>query len=129
MFCDLNANMKIEKPGNFTRHKDKYVIDQKGYGSHKIRRVWAKLEYNISCKAINRKLENLCVITINIKYKKSLRQQNISYFGSPKRANREGQEGKKREEEEEEGEAKKKGMDFYDFWCGIVWNLTFSMEL
>ena len=58
----------------------------------------------------------------------SLRQQNISDFGSPKRANREGQEGKKREEEEEEGEAKKKGMDFYDFWYGSM-NLTFSMEL
>ena len=77
--------------------------------------MWAKLKYNISCKAINRKLEDLCAITIKIKYKKSLRQQNISYFGSPKRANCEGQEGKKREEEEEEGEAKKKGKDFYDF--------------
>ena len=107
--------MEIEKPENFTRHKDKFVIWQKGYESHKIRRVWAKLEYNISCKAINRNLEDLCAITIKIKYKKSLRQQNISYFGSPKRANREGQERKKRKEEEEEGEAKKKGKDFYDF--------------
>ena len=72
--------MEIEKPGNFTRHKDKFVIWKKGYESHKIRRVWAKLECNISCKAINRKLEDLCAITIKIKYKKSLRQQNISYF-------------------------------------------------
>ena len=61
-------------------------------------------------------MEDQCAIIRKIKYKKSLRQQNISYFGSPKKANREGQEGKKREEE---GEAKKKGMnsskDFYDF--------------
>ena len=80
--------------------------------------MWDKLEYNIICKAINRKLEDLCAITIKIKYKKSSRQQNISFFGSPKRANREGQEGKKREEEEEEREAKFK-----------VWNLTLSMDL
>ena len=89
-------NMEIEKPGKFSRHKDKFVIWKKGYKSYKIRRVWAKLEYNISCKAINRKLEDLCAITIKIKYKKSLRQQNISFFGSPKRANREGQEGEKK---------------------------------
>ena len=43
MFRNLN-----EKPGNFTRHKDKFVILQKGYESHKIRRVWAKLAYIIS---------------------------------------------------------------------------------
>ena len=30
MFRDLNVNMKIEKPGNCTRHKDKIVICQKG---------------------------------------------------------------------------------------------------
>ena len=28
---------------------------------------------------------------------------------------------KKRREEEEEEEGAKKGMDFYDFWYGIVW--------
>ena len=48
MFCDLNAKHGIEKPVNFTRHKDKFVIWQKGYESHKIRRVWTKLEYSIS---------------------------------------------------------------------------------
>ena len=73
---------------------------------------------NIKYSAINRKLEDLCAITINIKYKKSLRQQNISYFGSPKRANREDQR------EEEEGEAKKKGMDSsMDLWI-FVWNFV-----
>ena len=40
-------NMEIEKQ-NFTRHKDKFVNFQKGYESHKRRRVWAKLEYNIT---------------------------------------------------------------------------------
>ena len=75
-------------------------------------------------------MEDLCAITIKIKYKKSLRQQNISYFGSPKRANREGQEGKKREEEEEEGEAKKKGKDsmIFDFEYGIMCILDFGRD-
>ena len=40
-------NMEIEKPGNFTRHKDKFLIWKKGYEIHKIKRVWAKLEYSI----------------------------------------------------------------------------------
>ena len=43
MFRDLNAKDGNEKPGNFIRHKDKFVIWQKGYESHKRRRVWAKL--------------------------------------------------------------------------------------
>ena len=106
--------MEIEKPGNFTRHKDKFVIWKKGYESHKIRRVWAKLEYNISFKAINRKLEDQCAIIKKVKYKKGKETKKISFFFvSQARANCEGQE-KKRKEEKEEGEAKK-GKDFYDF--------------
>ena len=50
-------------------------------------------------------------------YKKG-RETKITHFCSPnKKANRE--EGKKKEEEKEEGEAKKKGIDFYDFWYGF----------
>ena len=63
-------NMEIEKPGNFTRHKDKFVIWKKGYESHKIRRVWAKLEYSISSFAKLKKFEGLCAIGRKIKYKK-----------------------------------------------------------
>ena len=73
---------------------------------------------NIKYSAINRKLEDLCAITIKIKYKKSLRQQNISYFGSPKRANHEGQR--------EEGEAKKKGMEILKFCMD---SMIFGMDM
>ena len=68
---------------------------------------------NIKYSSINRKLEDLCAITIKIKYKKSLRQQNISYFGSPKRANREGQ----REEERRIGRRRRSQEERY----GILW--------
>ena len=51
-------NMEIEKPENFTRHKDKFLIWKKGYESHKIRRVWAKLEYSISLLAKINKFED-----------------------------------------------------------------------
>ena len=44
-------NMEIEKPEKFTRYKGKLVIWKKGYESHKIGRVWVKLEYGISCFA------------------------------------------------------------------------------
>ena len=50
-------------------------------------------------------------------YKKG-REAKITHFWSPNKiANRE--ERKKREEEEDEGQAKKKGMHFYDFWYGF----------
>ena len=50
--------MEIEKPRNFTRHKDKFVNFQKGYESHKRRRVWAKLEYNITLFAKREELKD-----------------------------------------------------------------------
>ena len=79
---------------------------------------------NIKYSAINRKLEDLCAITIKIKYTKCLRQQNISYFGSLKRANREGQReeerrtGRRRRSQEERYENSKVLYGFYDFWYG-----------
>ena len=51
-------NMEIEKLGNFTRHKVKFVNFQKGYESHKRRRVWAKLEYNITLFAKREELKD-----------------------------------------------------------------------
>ena len=63
-------NMEIEKPANFTRHKDKFVIWKKGYESHKIRRLWAKLECSISLFAKIKKFEDLCANEREIKYKK-----------------------------------------------------------
>ena len=76
--------------------------------------MWAKLEYNISCKAINRKLEDQCAIIKKVKYKKGKETKRSHFFlVSQVRVNCDGQE-KKGREEEEEGEAKK-GKDFYDF--------------
>ena len=64
-------NIEIRKLRICTRYKGKFVIWQKGYESHKRRRVWAKLEYIISLFAKRKELEDLCAINRKIKYKKS----------------------------------------------------------
>ena len=51
-------NMEIEKPRKFTRYKGKLVIWKKGYESHKIGRVWVKLEYGISFFAKRKEFKN-----------------------------------------------------------------------
>ena len=58
-------NMEIEKPKNFTRHKDKFVNFQKVYESHKRRRVCDKLEYNITLFAKREELKDKSEINEN----------------------------------------------------------------
>ena len=72
--------MEIEKPENFTRHKDKFVIWQKGYENHKRRRLWAKLEYKISLFTKRKELEDLCAINRKMMYKKSGRSKRAHFF-------------------------------------------------
>ena len=85
-----------------------------GYRSHKIRRLWVKIEICITCFANNGEWEDKKANKRKFNYKKE-RGPKISHFWSPKESScgleEKKRERKKRKEEEEEEEEAKKGMD------------------